>query len=59
MAETGLRCPYCNSRRIPVEGVRQQFDEAKRYRKCRDCGKRIKSYERIVLPPSTQGKDSR
>ncbi len=43
----GLRCPRCGCRHLTVETVRQQFDEAKRYRVCRNCGARVKTYERI------------
>ena len=43
----GLRCPKCGCRHLTVETVRQQFDEAKRYRVCRNCGARVKTYERI------------
>ncbi len=43
----GLRCPNCNCRHLVVETTRQQFDEAKRYRVCRSCGTRVRTFERI------------
>lgn len=43
----GLVCPKCSSRHCPVDTVVQQFDEAKRYRKCRNCGHRFRTFERI------------
>ena len=44
----GLRCPSCGCRHLVVTAVRQQFDEAKRFRKCRNCGKTVKTFERIA-----------
>jgi DNA-directed RNA polymerase subunit RPC12/RpoP len=43
----GLRCPKCGCKHLVVETVRQQFDETKRYRVCRNCGMRIRTFERI------------
>ena len=43
----GLRCPKCGCRHLIVDTVRQQFDEAKRYRVCRNCGQRVRTFERI------------
>ena len=43
----GLRCPRCGCAHLIVETTRQQFDERKRYRICRNCGQKVKTYERI------------
>ena len=43
----GLRCPSCGCRHLVATTTVQQFDEAKRYRKCRHCGKRVRTFERI------------
>jgi transcriptional regulator NrdR family protein len=47
-ASAGLRCPDCGGRRLrvthtqPVPGYR-----VRRYRVCRDCGRRLATSERV------------
>jgi len=43
----GLICPQCHCAHLPVVYTRHQGSRVKRLRECRNCGKRITTYERI------------
>lgn len=43
-----LRCPKCGCAHLPVYKTRQATNCIYRYRRCRHCGNRMTSRERIV-----------
>jgi transcription elongation factor Elf1 len=43
----GLRCPRCGCAHLVAETTIQQFDERKRWRVCRNCKQRVRTFERI------------
>ena len=46
-SENGLECPACGCRHLPVLYTRRHVKRIKRVRQCRNCGRRVISYERI------------
>jgi DNA-directed RNA polymerase subunit RPC12/RpoP len=45
----GIACPQCGCRHFTkVRNTMPRPDEIKRYRKCRNCGKTITTYERTA-----------
>jgi hypothetical protein len=46
--EKGLKCPNCGCRDLPVMYTRPDaFGRIRRERQCRNCARRVTSYERI------------
>jgi predicted SprT family Zn-dependent metalloprotease len=43
----GLRCPSCQCPHLPVSYTRHRTDKIMRVRKCRNCGRRLVTYERL------------
>jgi hypothetical protein len=44
----GLCCPECGCRHLPAVYTRQSGKNRVRVRRCRDCGLRIRTTEKIV-----------
>jgi len=49
----GLACPSCGCCHLPVLYTRKTPRRVKRVRECRNCGRRVTSFERI--PEGSQG----
>jgi len=49
----GLECPACGCRHLPVLYTRRHPRRIKRVRECRNCGRRVTSFERI--PEGSEG----
>jgi hypothetical protein len=45
--ERGLVCRKCGCRDLRVDATRDGIGEIRRYRVCRNCGRRIPTHERI------------
>ena len=46
--EPGLKCPECGCSHLPVWYTRSRGDKIVRVRKCRNCGRRVSTTERII-----------
>jgi len=46
--KAGLECRQCGCRHLPVWNTRRDRGKVIRYRRCRNCGARITTCERIV-----------
>lgn len=52
----GFRCRYCGSCEMFVCYTRRERDRVVRVRECKDCGKRIRTYEDVGTgTPSKRG----
>lgn len=45
--DKGLSCPECGCKHLPVWYTRPRLNKIMRVRKCRNCGMRLTTYERI------------
>jgi len=41
----GVVCPKCGCAHLPVLNTRRSMDRIVRYRRCRNCGRRVTTYE--------------
>lgn len=44
----GMQCPSCGCRHLPVYYTRQRIGKVVRVRKCRNCGRKILTTERVT-----------
>lgn len=43
----GIRCPRCGSRHLAVTHTRYQDSRVRRYRKCKECKRRLVTSEQV------------
>lgn len=46
-AQQGIECPSCGCRHIPVLYTRHRSRKTVRVRQCRNCGRRVVTYEQV------------
>ena len=44
-SQQGVVCPKCGCAHLPVLNTRRSMSRIVRYRRCRNCGKRVTTYE--------------
>lgn len=54
-SDKGLTCPGCGCRHWSVIYVRYKRDLIVRRRECRNCGRRILTYEKTTAEPTVKG----
>ena len=45
---TGIECPRCGCQHLPVAYVRHVVGRTKRVRQCRNCDRRVVTYESVA-----------